>query len=484
MNDPLNRYLLAIRNQVATTLRPDALGEVAQKNSLYIERVLNYLAVVNRDLPQLTQSSRVAYRALLPELSVVLDDEPALTDALKTHLADDGDPALAAATIQSAAALLQKNPRPAATALVQAIGKIEMDLQQRFVDALAKESRPVVMQADANEGLSDAQKQSLTTMLRKRYPSDSALDIGKIKAIPGGFSKQTIFLELLNTKSLPGNVVLRIDKPNSPVETTVVNEYEIIEAMHAAGVPIPQPLLLEADTSILGSAFVLVGRVDGVVAGDAFEVTDPCRSFGTTLAQGLAKMHNVPLDKVSGNVPGMKIHVQQRMLGDIDYYESKWRATQIPSLTLEIAYGWLRANIASSSGGRRAIVHRDVGCHNLLVKDGKLAAILDWETALVGDPAQDIGYVVHTIEQIMPWEDFLAAYEAAGGKRPTQAHINFYRVWRHVWLMTMQTQARAAIEAGYTDDIGLIYNVLNLFQRLSVSLQTLLCETGMVSAQT
>ena len=44
--------------------------------------------------------------------------------------------------------------------------------------------------------------------------------------------------------------------------------------------------------------------------------------------------------------------------------------------------------------------------------------------------------------------------------------------------MTMQIQARAAIEAGYSNDIGLIYNVLNLFQRLTVSLQALLCEIG------
>jgi len=187
-------------------------------------------------------------------------------------------------------------------------------------------------------------------------------------------------------------------------------------------------------------------------------------------------MHQVPTHSVSESIPGQGIDAERRMLSDIDQFETAWRSTGIASLALEMAYGWLRKNISLASSGRRAIIHRDVGCHNLLAKDGHLTAILDWETALIGDPAQDIAYVWHTARQTMPWEDFLAEYVAAGGHRPDPGQVEFYRVWRHVWLMSMQLQAKAAIEAGYTQDIGLIYNVLNLFQRLTVSLQELLCE--------
>ena len=189
-------------------------------------------------------------------------------------------------------------------------------------------------------------------------------------------------------------------------------------------------------------------------------------------------MHSVPESAISKRVPGANVSVQERMLADIDVFEHKWHSSRQPSLTLGLAYAWLRANISAASNGRRSIIHRDAGCHNLLVKDGQLAAILDWETALIGDPAQDIGYSYHTVIQMMPWEEFLDEYVAAGGSRPTPAQIDFYRVWRHVWLMTMQTQAKSAIDAGYTDDMGLLYNVLNLFQRITVSLQRLLCEIG------
>jgi aminoglycoside phosphotransferase (APT) family kinase protein len=476
MSKALDRYLVALKRQVATALRPRDMGEVAGKNSLYVERVLNYLAVESRDLPDLTKTAVDACRSMLPDLATALHHDAPLVQDLRTHLADGSNAAQARVALQKAIAHLQE--KPASADLVQRIGRIELELQNGFADAVTRESAPVVVPADANEGLSEQQKANLTTLLRKKYPQDKTLAIGRIKAIPGGFSKQTIFLELLNTKSLPTDVVLRIDKPDSPVETTVVNEFEIIQAMYAAGVPVPEPLLLESEKSVLGSAFVLVGRIDGAVAGDAFEVTDPCRSFGVTLAQGLAKMHTVSIAAVSKNVPGSKISVDQRMLGDIDHYEQKWRDSRQPSLTLEIAYGWLRANIASASSGHRAIVHRDVGCHNLLVKSGRLTAILDWETALIGDPAQDIGYTFHIVTQAMPWEEFLDEYERAGGNRPAPNQIVFYRVWRFVWLMTMQNQAKAAIEAGYTDDIGLIYNVLNLYQRLTVSLQSLLCEAG------
>lgn len=470
------RYLNAVRQQVATALRPPGMGEMAQKQSLYTERVLTYLAVNDGDLPALAAAQIEACRELLPALKAALPDQPALVVQLDDALQATAEPARASAALQAILQPLLRQHDAQSQALVRRIGDLELTLQQGFAQALERESAPVTTAAHVDEGLSSQQKQHLTDVLRARFPDDAGVTIQRIKAIPGGFSKQTIFVDLADTRRLPSSVVLRVDKADSPVETTVADEFEIIEAMHRAGVQVPQPLLLETDKSVLGGAFIVVGRIDGTAAGDAFDVFDKRRVFGETLASELAKMHAVPIGAVSDRVPGAKIGARERMLGDIDTFEKKWRASGIPSITLELAYGWLRANIDHAESGRRCIVHRDIGCHNLLVKDARLVAILDWETALIGDPAQDIGYVLHTVTQVMPWEDFLIEYERAGGKRPSNPSIDFYRVWRHVWLMTMQCQARSAIEAGYTQDMGLIYNVLNLFQRLTLSLQTLLHE--------
>jgi hypothetical protein len=58
---------------------------------------------------------------------------------------------------------------------------------------------------------------------------------------------------------------------------------------------------------------------------------------------------------------------------------------------------------------------------------------------------------------MLPWEEFLAAYEQAGGAVPRPAEIDFYRLWRAVWLTTLNSMARAFTESGQSVDPGLAY---------------------------
>jgi hypothetical protein len=68
-----------------------------------------------------------------------------------------------------------------------------------------------------------------------------------------------------------------------------------------------------------------------------------------------------------------------------------------------------------------------------LVQDGSLTALLDWERARVGEAAQDLAYVRPHVCKVQPWEDFLAAYCAAGGERPDEERMRFYSVWHETW---------------------------------------------------
>ena len=58
---------------------------------------------------------------------------------------------------------------------------------------------------------------------------------------------------------------------------------------------------------------------------------------------------------------------------------------------LREAIAWLRANRASS--GRVALVHGDYRIGNFILgADRRIAAVLDWELAHVGDPVEDIAW--------------------------------------------------------------------------------------------
>jgi len=59
--------------------------------------------------------------------------------------------------------------------------------------------------------------------------------------------------------------------------------------------------------------------------------------------------------------------------------------------------------------------------------------VLDWEAAHLGNPAEELAYLRPSIEPVLPWEDFLQRYTAAGGTAPDPAAMRFFDVWSHVW---------------------------------------------------
>ena len=96
--------------------------------------------------------------------------------------------------------------------------------------------------------------------------------------------------------------------------------------------------------------------------------------------------------------------------------------------------------------------------------------LLDWETAVVGNPAQDLAYAYHTVIQVMPWDEFLGEYVRAGGGMPHQQEIDFYRVWRAVWLVGFQLLARSYFLSGMTNEMILAYASQYWYQRCEQNL--------------
>ena len=61
-----------------------------------------------------------------------------------------------------------------------------------------------------------------------------------------------------------------------------------------------------------------------------------------------------------------------------------------------------------------------------------MTAILDWELAHIGDPAEDIGYMrAMILRPLIPWDQFVKTYVAEGGdKEACETHaVNWYSVW-------------------------------------------------------
>ena len=70
----------------------------------------------------------------------------------------------------------------------------------------------------------------------------------------------------------------------------------------------------------------------------------------------------------------------------------RWGLLGEPSPLVEEAAEWLRCNAPESR--RTTLVHGDPGPGNYLHRDGRLAAVVDWEFAHIGDPAEDWAYLI------------------------------------------------------------------------------------------
>jgi aminoglycoside phosphotransferase (APT) family kinase protein len=102
---------------------------------------------------------------------------------------------------------------------------------------------------------------------------------------------------------------------------------------------------------------------------------------------------------------------------------------------------------------RESLVHNDMVFHNVLADEDGITAILDWEQAAIGHPAEDLGYCYPVVSQVIPWEAFLAAYQAAGGPPVSQREVDFFALRALVRLMLLVHEGRDAFELGYTNDI-------------------------------
>jgi len=227
----------------------------------------------------------------------------------------------------------------------------------------------------------------------------------ELERISGGQSNPTYFVSH-GTQRL----VLR-KKPNGPIlkgAHAIEREYRVLSALHPAGVPVPQPIHLEADESILGTPFYLMERVDGRVFTDCALAELPAaerRGIWMGLADAMATMHAVRPEEVGLGDYGRPGNYFERQIAR--WTKQLQQSTGEPIPVLNAIADWLPAQMPSDDGVSR-LAHGDFRMGNMLFHptEPRVIAILDWELSTLGHPLADLGFCV------MPWH---TAPEEYGG---------------------------------------------------------------------
>lgn len=152
----------------------------------------------------------------------------------------------------------------------------------------------------------------------------------------------------------------------------------------------------------------------------------------------------------------------------IDLWLAYWRECRPASGFEEIdeAYAWILTHLAMAEGPP-VWVHGDVGFHNILMEGGRIVAVVDWEFAHAGDPAEDLSYCRPAVEELSSWEDFLAVYRAAGGPAVPAERLNAFEIWRGVRNATCCAIGVKSFDSGLNTDLRLAYAGRVLIRRFA-----------------
>ncbi|MET8681714.1 phosphotransferase family protein [Streptomyces sp. NPDC004647] len=172
-------------------------------------------------------------------------------------------------------------------------------------------------------------------------------------------------------------------------------EHRVIEALHPTAVPVPAPVLLCEDESVIGSPFYIMEFVDGTPYRTAQQLSalGPERTRGVVLSlvDTLVELHAVDPGTAGLADFGRPEGFLERQLRRWGKQLDASRNRELPGIDdLHAALGK-----ALPKSPAPAVVHGDYRLDNVLVgSDDSIKAILDWEMSTLGDPLTDLGLLV------------------------------------------------------------------------------------------
>lgn len=175
----------------------------------------------------------------------------------------------------------------------------------------------------------------------------------------------------------------------------MAREHRIIAAVGMTGVPVPRALGLCTDTEVNDAPFYVMSHVEGEVldSADKAALLDPSlrEKASHHLIDVLAELHAVDVDAVGlGDLARRDGYIERQL--------KRWRTQWENSKTRELpAINEVEARLSRSIPAQQGVViaHGDYRFGNCLtdVKQGRIAAVLDWELCTLGDPLADVGYL-------------------------------------------------------------------------------------------
>jgi aminoglycoside phosphotransferase (APT) family kinase protein len=277
------------------------------------------------------------------------------------------------------------------------------------------------------------QHAGLTPYLAEKLGADD-LTILKITQVEQGMSSETFFFDLSYTKNKDNvreEIVIRREPSGGILETyDLSKEFRLLKALVTGGITVPRVLWHEPDAEVFKRPFYAMEKVEG----DVFNV-DPRRpskpmfneNERPTLAEdfvhNIVNIHNFDWRNSDLIFPKDLIEGSDPLIRQIEQHEEVIaRAGYRSNPIIALGINWLKKNAPDIE--KLCIVHGDYRIGNFISKDGRIKAVIDWELSHLGDPHEDLAYILSPawrsadeglVNHLMTEGDFIQKYQEMSG---------------------------------------------------------------------
>ena len=213
---------------------------------------------------------------------------------------------------------------------------------------------------------------------------------------------------------------------------TGADEPAVLRHASAGGVTVPEIVASSsAGTHPIGAQFTITRRLEGesiarkILRDDEFAVAR--ERFVADCARELVAIHALDPTPLGGSVPTVADPVAAQ--------RATYETIGDPHPVFDLAFRWLDEHRPDPRPHR--LVHGDFRMGNFLVGPDGITAVLDWELAHLGDPVEDLGWLVARawrfrgdgeVGGLGTRAELLERYAAAGGFEIPPAELKWWEV--------------------------------------------------------
>lgn len=197
------------------------------------------------------------------------------------------------------------------------------------------------------------------------------------RELKGGVSAQVTALTLRDGAGQLRQFVVRqhgaLDRQRNP--TIASDEFRLLQVLHAAGIAVPKPHFVDQAGAIFPTPALVIDYIEGESIFAPRDLSDFLRQAAAQLVQ----IHQLPATHPALTFLPKPTHGVGPSPATLDetLQEGRIRAA-------------LEHDGPPATPQQPVLLHGDFWPGNLLWRDGRLVAVIDWEDAALGDPLRDL----------------------------------------------------------------------------------------------